>query len=146
MHNIRLIIFLTLYLLPKAHLQTANSSYTDRVRIAYYRQTRFNSERNTSTPRAADNITLRTGIHPISSSTLDSHVLNSGYYMQPIFTHTTYSQRAYFIKKCILGINTQTPGKVKCFYLRIPRVIELLNQEAKLSPLSMLKSLLSQLL
>ncbi|PNY01274.1 hypothetical protein L195_g024566, partial [Trifolium pratense] len=46
---------------------------------AYYRQTRFNSERNTSTPRAADNITLRTGIHPISSSTLDSHVLNSGY-------------------------------------------------------------------
>lgn len=106
-------------------------SYTDRVRIAYYRQTRFNSERNTSTPRAADNITLRTGIHPISSSTRHSHVLNSGYYMQPIFTHTTYSQRAYFIKKCILGINTQTPGKVKCFYLRIPRVIELLNQEAQ---------------
>lgn len=66
--------------------------------------------------------------------------------MQPIFTHTTYSQRADSIKKCILGINTQTPGKVKCFYLRIPRVIELLNQEAKLSPLSMLKSLLSQLL
>lgn len=42
--------FLTLYLLPKAHLQTGKSSYTDREgseSISYYRQNRVNGQSKT---------------------------------------------------------------------------------------------------
>jgi hypothetical protein len=42
-------------------------------------------------PRAADNLTLTTGIHPISSSKLYSHVLNPGTLLYATYFDTTYS-------------------------------------------------------
>lgn len=42
-------------------------------------------------PREAEKITLTTGIHPISSYKLDSHVPNPGTLLYAIDFYTTYS-------------------------------------------------------
>ncbi|GKV52833.1 hypothetical protein SLEP1_g59393 [Rubroshorea leprosula] len=59
-------------------------------------------------PREAEKITLTTGIHPILSSKLYSHVPNPRTPLYATYFYTTYSQTAYSIKQRILGINAHT--------------------------------------